>query len=184
MCSKGILDCLTVRKGIEKRKNQVMTIEEYNRSVDDFSDGLKRFVERMTMDNNLAEDIVQDVYEKIWRNLELVENKNLKAYLFISARQILINHLNREKKIKYADVNPDDEYEKTDPDSGLQEVLFHALSVLDPMQRMFLLMREYEGFEYEEIVTMTGADIVSIKKSLFRAKQLLQQYLVDPSKLV
>ncbi len=161
-----------------------MTVQEYNRSVDDFSDALKRFVERVTMDNKVAEDIVQDVYEKVWRNLELVENKNLKAYLFTSANQLTINHLTRENVFKSIEMKPVDEYQHSGDYSDVQDVLFHAMNVLNPMQKMYLLMREYEGFEYEEIVKMTGADIVSIKKSVFRAKQVLQKYLVDPGKLV
>ena len=43
-----------------------MTVEEYNKSVDLYSDGVYRFILKNIKDEDEAKDIVQDTYEKLW----------------------------------------------------------------------------------------------------------------------
>ena len=50
-----------------------MTVKEYNRSVKDFGDPVYRFIYRSIKDRDRASDIVQDTYEKLWRNVTEVE---------------------------------------------------------------------------------------------------------------
>ena len=59
-----------------------MTITEYNLAVDEYSDRLYRFVLKSIKDAHAAQDIVQDSYEKLWKNHENVEGKKVKSYLF------------------------------------------------------------------------------------------------------
>ena len=43
-----------------------MTVADYNRSVDDFSDGIYRFILKNIKNHDKAKDVVQDTYEKLW----------------------------------------------------------------------------------------------------------------------
>lgn len=45
-----------------------MTVKEYNRSVEEFADPGYRFISSNLKDEDRANDIVQDSYEKLWRN--------------------------------------------------------------------------------------------------------------------
>ena len=46
---------------------RIMTVKEYNRSVDEYSDSVYRFIRGNLKDEDRANDIVQDAYEKLWR---------------------------------------------------------------------------------------------------------------------
>ena len=50
-----------------------MTVKEYNKSVEEFADSVYRFIRGNLKDEERASDIVQDSYEKLWRNLTEIE---------------------------------------------------------------------------------------------------------------
>jgi len=57
-----------------------MTVNEYNKSVELFSDRVYRFILKSIRDIHKAEDIVQDSYEKLWKNAENVSFEKVKSY--------------------------------------------------------------------------------------------------------
>ena len=57
-----------------------MTLSEYNQAVDNYSDRLYRFVLKSIKDVHKAEDIVQDSYEKLWKNVNNVDANKVKSY--------------------------------------------------------------------------------------------------------
>ena len=62
-----------------------MTIGEYNTAVDAYADNLYRFILKNLKDATMAEDIIQDTFEKLWMKLEEVSALKVKSYLFTSA---------------------------------------------------------------------------------------------------
>jgi len=49
-----------------------MTVEEYNKCVDIYSDNIFRFILKNIRDKDKADDIIQDTYEKLWRKVDTV----------------------------------------------------------------------------------------------------------------
>ena len=62
-----------------------MNVKEYNQSVDLYSDNVFRFILKSIKDEERARDIVQDSYEKLWRNAGNVSFDKVKSYLFTTA---------------------------------------------------------------------------------------------------
>ena len=58
-----------------------MTAAEYNQCVDEHADGLYRFILKNMRDEEEARDVVQDAFEKMWRNHEKVDGNKSKSYL-------------------------------------------------------------------------------------------------------
>ena len=58
-----------------------MTVEEYNRSVDEYSGSVYRFIRANLKDDDRSNDIVQDSYEKLWRNVTDIEYTVVKSWL-------------------------------------------------------------------------------------------------------
>ncbi len=52
---------------------------------------------------------------------------------------------------------------------------------LPPIQRSLVLLRDLEGFAYQEIADMTGLDMTKVKVYLFRARKALQGLIGDPA---
>ena len=59
-----------------------MTAEEYNKTVDLYSDNVYRFILKMVKNEMIAEDIVQDAFEKLWVRYTEVAFGKSKPYLF------------------------------------------------------------------------------------------------------
>lgn len=56
-----------------------MTIAEYNQCVDEYADGVYRFILKNMRDEEEARDVVQDSFEKMWKNVASVEGKKAKV---------------------------------------------------------------------------------------------------------
>jgi len=161
-----------------------MTIEEYNQSLDLYSDGLKRFVERLTMNNSRAEDIVQDTYENLWIKLDKIQNSNLKSYLFHSAYQFFLKDKMRDSLIYKENIDSESDYNHTPAYTDIKDILHQAIDTLTPVQKTAIILKEYEGFEYEEIGEMMEETTLQVKQHVFRARVALQKYLVKSDNVI
>ena len=73
-----------------------MTIKEYNACVDVFSDRVYAYALKLLRDTALAEDLVQDVFERLWLKRENVEFEKAKSYLFRSTYNGMIDWSRKE----------------------------------------------------------------------------------------
>jgi RNA polymerase sigma factor (sigma-70 family) len=154
-----------------------MTVEEYNDCVKKYADNVYRFVLKNIRDEDRAADIVQDAYEKMWRHHENVDPAKGKSYLFSTAYHVLIDHTRREKnllRIEEADLQA---HSHSTHYSDLQEVLHRALEQLPEDQKMVVMMRDYEGYSYQEIEEITGLSESQVKVYIYRARVFLRKYI-------
>jgi RNA polymerase sigma-70 factor (ECF subfamily) len=154
-----------------------MTVKEFNQSVELYSDGVYRFVLKNIKDEEKARDIVQDSYEKLWRNHENVNGEKVKSYLFSTAYHTLIDLVRREsKKGNWDNINQNAlSYENSYSD--VNEILHQALEQLPESQKMVVMMRDYEGYTYQEISEITGLSEAQVKVYIFRARVFLKNYI-------
>ena len=80
-----------------------MTAQEYNTCVDLYADRVYRFIAKNSLPGVEAEDIVQNAFEILWRNIEQVPLEKSRAYLFSVAHHNLIDHIRRAKRISYVE---------------------------------------------------------------------------------
>lgn len=154
-----------------------MTVEEFNRSVDQFSDGLYRFILNNIRDMEKARDIIQDTYEKLWIKREMVSIEKVKSYLFTAAYHTMIDLLRKEKwSVDFGCVNQNNSYH-TDQYSDLDEILHEAIGRLSGDQRSVIMLRDYEGYSYQEIAEITGLSESQVKVYIYRGRQFLKKYI-------
>jgi len=65
------------------------------------------------------------------------------------------------------------------PANNLKKVLERALDTLNETQRSLVLLKDYEGYSYEEIGAITGLNESQVKVYLYRARVQLKNYLVS-----
>jgi RNA polymerase sigma-70 factor (ECF subfamily) len=161
-----------------------MTVAEYNQSVDQHSDGVYRFILKNIRDEETAMDIVQDAFEKMWMKFREISAASAKSYLFTTAYHRLIDHTRKEKRMERLD----DSYEPSDNAPGhysdLKQILDEALERLPDIQKSLILLRDYEGYSYEEIGKITGLKESQVKVYIFRGRMALKNYLVTIENLV
>jgi DNA-directed RNA polymerase specialized sigma24 family protein len=66
-----------------------MTLEEYNKAVDQYADNLYRFILKNCRNIELAQDIVQDSFEKMWMKMDQVDGEKARSYLFSARKKTL-----------------------------------------------------------------------------------------------
>lgn len=162
-----------------------MTVSEYNKAVDLYADNIYRFVVKHLSDEERAKDVIQDVFEKVWVKIETISFDKIKSYLFSAAYRTMIDHIRKEKKM---DSTPDyqDVYEPTESNkyNDINDQLEKALARIPEIQKTVVLLRDYEGYSYEEIGEIAGLKEAQVKVYIYRARKALQEYLVKIENLI
>jgi len=154
-----------------------MNVKEYNQSVDLYSDNVFRFILKNIKDEERARDIVQDSYEKLWRNAENVNADKVKSYLFTTAYHTMIDVLRKDKRQTYLEDYRIPEETHDEQYSDLSEVLNEAVKLLPDIQRTVILLRDYEGYSYKEIGEVTSLSEAQVKVYIYRARVFLKNYI-------
>lgn len=156
-----------------------MTAEEYNKCVDLYADRLFRFVLKSVGDEEMSKDIVQDTFIKVWERRSQVVMLTAKSYLFTAAYRTMIDYIRKQRG--HVDIEKVLHNAPTteQPHVQLKEILEYAADRLPSIQKTVLLLRDYEGYKYEEIASITGLSLEQVKVYLFRARKFLKNYLVS-----
>jgi RNA polymerase sigma-70 factor (ECF subfamily) len=163
-----------------------MTEREYNQCVDQYADNVYRFILKNLKHEEDARDVVQSAFEKLWRNRDQVEHERSKSYLFTIAYNQMIDHLRKVKRIRLKDSFEEEARGSQQQSSGgqLRKVLEEALSRLNETQRSLVMLKDYEGYSYDEIGRITGLSESQVKVYLHRARVQLKEFLVKPENVL
>ena len=156
-----------------------MTEIEYNQCVRDYADNVFRFILKNLRHEEDARDVVQSAFEKMWVNRDSVDYAKSRSFLFTVAYNQMIDHIRKVKRITLKE-----EFNETTRTidrqyNNARKVLDEALSRLNETHRSLVLLKDYEGYSYEEIAQITGLNPSQVKVYLHRARIQLKNYLVS-----
>lgn len=161
-----------------------MTEKEYNDCVDHYADNVYRFVLKNLRHEEDARDIVQSSFEKLWIHRHEVIPAKSRSYLFTIAYHQMIDHIRKMKRIRF-DAEIDEAHQTLHPSApDSRKILEKALYRLSEQQRSLVLLKDYEGYSYQEIGAITGLNESQVKVYLHRARLQLKQYLVKPENII
>ena len=130
-----------------------------------------------------AEDIVQDVMLKVWRD-EKGKDENLAAYCYTMARNLALNRLvlkdNRSKELEGA-------YEQEVQEQPLENIirtekmklLYRMIDGLPGLQRDVVQLRDMEGLSYRDIAKTLQVTEEQVKVNLFRARKKIKTWILN-----
>ena len=161
-------------------------------------DALYNFGFRLTLDEDDANDLVQETYLKAYRFFDYFEQgTNAKAWLFRILKNSFINDFRRKSKqpakVDYSEIEGyyNSEEVESDADAGssttdmrtqvTQEMIgdevARALSTLPIDFRTVVILCDLEGFTYEEMAKILDIPIGTVRSRLHRARQSLKEKL-------
>ena len=161
-----------------------MTISEYNSCVDSYSDGIYRFILKNLGDSDASNDIVQDTYMKLWVRRKDVDVNKTKSYLFTTAYHTMIDYIRKNKRIVSMDDKHEEESSSFGEYSDLKEILNKAVEKLPDVQKSVILLRDYEGYSYQEIGEITNLSESQVKVYIYRARLFLKKFIVSPEYVI
>lgn len=155
-----------------------MTTKEYNHCVRHLGDDLYRFALRYANLSAAAEDAVQDVFADLWERRSEVESEGARGWLVRALYRRLVDMHRHDEVVRNAQVAQENEYRQHE-NFELKDALAHALATLSEQQRMLVLLRDLEGYEYAEMAQITGLSEQQVGVYLFRARKQLKKQLED-----
>jgi RNA polymerase sigma-70 factor (ECF subfamily) len=161
-----------------------MTEKEYNQCVTEYADNVYRFIVKNLRHEEDSRDVVQSAFEKMWRNRENIDSQKSKSYLFTVAYHQMIDHIRKNKRIQLKEDFNDETKVTYRHIHNAKQVLEAALNKLSETQKSLVMLKDYEGYSYEEIGKITGLNESQVKVYLHRARVQLKNYLVKPENVI
>jgi RNA polymerase sigma-70 factor (ECF subfamily) len=140
-----------------------------------FSDGLYRFSFSILKNKELAEEVVSDVFFNIWVHRGTISKiENFKSYLFTSARNISLNYLQKEKRMKtiwMEDVSVSLFIDEICPESELiaeelRMAIAKAINNLPEKCKLIYSLAKIEQLKYKEIAKILDISVKTIDNQL------------------
>lgn len=154
-----------------------MTLAEYNKAVDMHADGIYRFALKHMRDADHAKDVVQESFARLWMKVDQVEAAKVKSYLFTTAHHVMIDDVRKGSRSARMEEHHTDIRSTSQEQPDLKEVLERGLATLPAIQRSVVLLRDLEGYSYEEIAELTGLNLAQVKVYIYRGRTALKEYI-------
>jgi RNA polymerase sigma-70 factor (ECF subfamily) len=143
-------------------------------------------IRRIVIEHEDADDVVQDVFIKVWKNLaSFRQDSQLYTWLYRIATNESITFLNKKKtkfnssfeelSEKLSESLNDDNYFTGDQ---IQKKLQKALLILPEKQRLVFNMRYYDDLKFQEISDILGTSVGALKASYHLAVKKIEQFLL------
>jgi len=161
-----------------------MTTSEFNACVDLHADALYRFIVKNLKDSDAARDVVQDTFEKMWKKVDVVAFDKAKSYLFTAGYHTMIDKIRKEQRAGLLESQHENLVQTENTYSDLKTILDKALNTLTQIQKSVVLLRDYEGYSYEEIGAITGLNESQVKVYIYRARLALRNYLGERGQII
>jgi len=167
------------------------SLEAFEILVKRYKDPLMNFVYRFVGSRDVSTDIVQDTMIKFYLNKDSYKSfAKFSTWIYTIAGNLAKNELKRRKRRKIYSIHPDDEDRVIQiedksfigpdraADSGIKsEIIQKALLRVKEVYREVVILRDIDGFSYEEIADITGLSIGTVKSRINRGRAHLQKLL-------
>jgi len=137
----------------------------------------------MLNDQMRADDLVQDVFIKLFENLNNIHNKqSIQFWLFKTARNEMMSFLRNTKTKKFISESLDIEDVEIENKISLAEeienkelskLILNELENMNEDFREVFILKEYSGFSYKEIASLLSIEEDLVKSRLYKARQKL-----------
>ena len=141
---------------------------------------VRRFLTVILSDFEMAQDVAQDIFLKVWLNRDgLSEEKSIKSLVYTMARNTAVNHLRQKSGQLAGDiedyvVTSSETTEKVEADSLQSYILLRIMKMPQKRRRIFMMSR-YDGMKNKEIAARLGLSVRTVEKHIELALKDLRQ---------
>jgi RNA polymerase sigma-70 factor (ECF subfamily) len=167
-------------------------LEAYEEIIKLYDKKVFSLIFNMIRNQDDVEDIAQEVFIKIYRNLKnFKEESSLYTWIYRITVNICIDEMKKRKQVVYLDEKiqvQDGEIEVQIPDTGkpLEEIaedkdikdrLINCINKLPENARIMIVLRDIKEFSYQEIAEILNLNIGTVKSKINRARNMLKALL-------
>ena len=172
---------------LEKFSNIKTRDEAFNLLLNKYQQKIYWHIRRLVIDHDDTDDLAQDVFIKVWKNLEnFRSDSQLYTWIYRIATNESITFLNKQKQRNNTPLDEvSGELEETlvassyfDGDK-IQMKLQKALLTLPEKQRLIFNMKYFDDLKYEEIAAITGTSVGALKASFHIAVKKVETFMLN-----
>ncbi len=157
---------------------------EFLDTVLPFKDKLFRLARRILVSSDEAEDAVQEVYLKLWKNKRSLQNyRNPEAFAMTMTKNYCLDRLKSKQagnlKIVHSNYAHSQNVEREIEANDGVALVFKLMEGLPEQQRIVLQLRDVEQFEYAEIAEMLDSNETAVRVALSRARKTVREQLIQ-----
>jgi RNA polymerase sigma-70 factor, ECF subfamily len=144
---------------------------------------------RLTGDRDEARDLAQDVFVRVYRNLDRYRPGTFEGWLYRITKNLFLDRVRRGGRLRLEPLPEEEWRQPAEPTPGpaeqleegvLRGDLERALQALPPTFRTAVVLCDVQALTYEEIADATGWPIGTVRSRIHRGRRLLRRQLVDP----
>lgn len=149
-----------------------MKEKEFNVLVKQTSQRVYRFVFKNLKSDADTKDVVQETYVKLWAHKDRIQSDKVLPWLLTAAYRTMIDFIRKRKPT--FDVCEDLIENACSNNTDTADMIHLYLDQLSPVFKSVILLRDLEGYSYEEIGSILSLSESQVKVYLFRARQKLK----------
>ncbi len=154
--------------------------------MDAYQSKLYWHIRRLIVDHDLAQDILQDTFIKVYQNFhQFKQDSQLYTWLYRIATNESLQQLNKMKKMQKSDEDAEIYLQNLVADNvsndadEIQLMLQKAIQTLPEKQKAVFTMRYYDDLPYEEMSKILDMSVGTLKTNYHYAKQKIEDYIKD-----
>jgi RNA polymerase sigma-70 factor, ECF subfamily len=169
-------------------RSGAVPVPSWEEIAERYGDTVFTMAYRLTGDRDEARDLAQDVFVRVYRNLDRYRPGTFEGWLYRITKNLFLDRVRRRARVRMEPL-PDEEWRQP-PESGpgpaeaaeagvLRGDLELALQDLTPSFRTAVVLCDVQGLSYEEIAIATGWPIGTVRSRIHRGRRLLRGSLED-----
>ena len=168
-----------MNKILNSDQNHIKIFKEY---FDKYFDDIRSYLYYKSSEIELSEDLSQEVFLKLWENIDKIKQDTVKSYLYTIAGNLFKNHYNR-KKVEFKFTSSLTESMAESPEFLMEfkefdKILQSALAKIPEKSRIVFLMSRIDKLTYKEIAERLQLSVKAVEKRMKKALEILNN-LID-----
>lgn len=168
------------------KKSKVGDIESFERLIESYQKRAYNIALRIMCNEEDAKDMAQEAFIRIYKSIkDFKEQSSFSTWLYRIVTNVCLDEMRRKKKIKTETI--DTNYDEASCDKGTPENVYEinekrqqimkAINELNEDYKTVIILRDIQGFSYEEISNILDCSIGTVKSRINRGRNILKDKL-------
>ncbi len=161
-----------------------MNQKEFLDKVLPFKDKVFRLAKRLLVSSDEAEDAIQELYFKLWKNRTKIESyDNVEAYAMMMTKNYCLDQLKSKRASNLTLIHSNYKDESSSLQNQVEvedstDIIKNMIDELPEKQKMIIQLRDIESYEYHEIAKVMDMEPTAIRVALSRARKTLRKKFI------
>ena len=169
---------------MSKDKSNICEAKFFEAIYNTYAKEIRRFLFYKTQDIDKSEDILQEVFLKLWENCNKVDPNKVKSYIYSIANNMFLNDIKHQKVVQNYRKHNENKSTNESPEfimleKEFMEKLESTIDNLPEKQREVFLMNRIEKKKYKEIALLLDISVKAVEKRMHQALVVMRKEIGD-----